>query len=189
MSATSFVTSSTPISVFPSGSSGFVAFSFFAATLAKLRVGRTLGANVGTVMLGLGDAGTDAPGGGVLARLSGLRSDAAREFVRDIVILSLITSRSFSRRSATSFSRDVTSTGLYRMSESNIHGYLQNVYLAAPKGLALAATATGGVGPILGEDKGLGVAETGPERGRSSNFRRFSCGVGGVELVAVPPEG
>lgn len=42
----------------------------------------------------------------------------------------------------------------------------------------------GGVGPILGEERGLGVAEALPDRGRSSSFRRPICGVGGVELLA-----
>lgn len=47
--------------------------------------------------------------------------------------------------------------------------------LAAPNGLALGALAvTGGVGPIFGEDKGLGEAEAFPDRGRSSNFRRLN---------------
>lgn len=42
----------------------------------------------------------------------------------------------------------------------------------------------GGVGPIFGEERGLGVAEALPDRGRSSSFRRPICGVGGVELLA-----
>lgn len=57
------------------------------------------------------------------------------------------------------------------------------MYRAAPNGLArgeLAITA----GPIFGEERGLGEAEALPERGRSSSLRRFSCGVGGVELPA-----
>jgi hypothetical protein len=52
----------------------------------------------------------DGAGGGVL-----VRSDAVRELVRDIgwdAKRSLAISRSFSRRSATSLSRDDTSTGL-----------------------------------------------------------------------------
>lgn len=53
----------------------------------------------------------EVEGGGVL-----VRKDAVRELVRDIVwdaSRSFATSRSFSRRSATSLSRDDTSTGLH----------------------------------------------------------------------------
>lgn len=57
-------------------------------------------------------------------------------------------------------------------------------YLAAPKGLERDDADTEDVGPIFGEDKGLGVPEALPERGKSSNLRRI-CGVGGVEFVAV----
>jgi hypothetical protein len=61
----------------------------------------------------------------------------------------------------------------------------RGTHRAAPKGLDRAPPPlTGGVGPILGEDSGLGTLDTFPERGRSSNFRRLSCGVGGVELLA-----
>ena len=37
---------------------------------------------------------------------------------------------------------------------------------------------------IFGDDKGLEVADVLADRGKSSNFRRLSCGVGGVELAA-----
>lgn len=39
----------------------------------------------------------------------------------------------------------------------------------------------------MGEASGDGVEEVFPERGRSSNFRRVSCGVGGVDDVAMRP--
>lgn len=103
--------------------------------------------------------------GGVLVLLMGGRSEAVRELVRDIVSRSRLCSRSFSSRSMTSCSRPETSTGL-----------------AAPKGLERDDADTEDVGPIFGEDKGLGVPEALPERGKSSNLRRI-CGVGGVELV------
>jgi hypothetical protein len=88
--------------------------SFFAlAALAKLTVGRTV-ADIGLGNFGeFGVGGVlviDGPGGGVR-----VRSDAVRELVRDIgcdINRSLVISRSFSRRSATSLSRDETSTGL-----------------------------------------------------------------------------
>jgi hypothetical protein len=54
--------------------------------------------------------------------------------------------------------------------------------LAAPKGLGLF---TGLLWAILGEARGDGVVEVLPERGRSSNFRRVSWGVGGVDDVAT----
>jgi len=38
---------------------------------------------------------------------------------------------------------------------------------------------------ILGEERGLGLAEVLVERGMSSSLRRVSCGVGGVELLAA----
>jgi hypothetical protein len=44
------------------------------------------------------------------------------------------------------------------------------LYLAAPKGFERDEAVE--VGPILGEDNGLGEAEPLPERGRSSNFLR-----------------
>lgn len=91
-------------------------FSFLAlAALAKLTAGRTLAEakrfgsfgepGVGGVLM------MEVVGGGVL-----VRSDAVRELVRDIgceANRSFVTSRSFSRRSATSLSRDDTSTGLF----------------------------------------------------------------------------
>jgi hypothetical protein len=88
--------------------------SFFAlAALAKLTAGRTV-ADIGLGNFGeFGVGGVlviDGAGGGVL-----VRSDAVRELVRDIECdtkRSLVVSRSFSRRSATSLSRDDTSTGL-----------------------------------------------------------------------------
>jgi hypothetical protein len=91
-----------------------VAVSFFAlAALAKLTAGRTE-ADIGLGNLGeFGVGGVpviDGAGGGVL-----VRRDAVRELVRDIgcdAKRSLVTSRSFSRRSATSLSREDTSTGL-----------------------------------------------------------------------------
>jgi hypothetical protein len=56
--------------------------------------------------------------------------------------------------------------------------------LAWPKGLAREPGPVELVG-ILGELRGLGVAEALPERGRRSNLRRVNCGVGGVELFAI----
>ena len=50
-------------------------------------------------------------GGGVLV-LIGVRSEAWRELVRDMIERSFVASRSLSSRSATSFSRVETSTGL-----------------------------------------------------------------------------
>jgi len=72
------------------------------------------------------------------------------------------------------------------MGSMNYHGLLVWIsYLAAPKGFALVLELeVGGVGPILGEESGLGVAEAFPDRGRSSSFRRPIWGVGGVELLA-----
>jgi hypothetical protein len=48
--------------------------------------------------------------------------------------------------------------------------------LAAPKGLG-----RGLLWLILGEASGDGVVDVFPERGKSSNFRRASWGVGGVD--------
>jgi hypothetical protein len=53
-----------------------------------------------------------------------------------------------------------------------------------PKGLDRGALDAAGVGPIFGEDNGLGLADALPDRGRSSNLRRLNCGVAGVELLA-----
>jgi len=50
--------------------------------------------------------------------------------------------------------------------------------------LARGAVDVGGVGPILGEESGLGDTEALPDLGKSSSFFRASCGVGGVELLA-----
>lgn len=138
--------------------------SFFdAATFAKLSDGRTFGARVIGDPLGgnmdLGELGVDAPPvvaavGGVPEPWVGGRSVAVRELVRDMVFRSLVASLSRSSRSETSLSRVLTSTGL-----------------AAPNGLGFVFP-EGGVGPIFGEDNGLGEAEGFPERGRSSNFLR-----------------
>lgn len=94
-----------------------------------------------------------AVGGGVP-----VRKDAVREFVRDMVCdarRSFAVSRSFSRRSATSFSRVDTSTGL-----------------AAPNGFdrELAAVELAN----LGEERGLGLADPLFARGISSSLRRVS---------------
>lgn len=51
-------------------------------------------------------------GGGVLLLIVGVRSEAWRELVRDMLKRSFVASRSLSSRSATSFSRLETSTGL-----------------------------------------------------------------------------
>ena len=64
-------------------------------------------------------------------------------------------------------------------------------YLALPNGLDRVEVAEPvGVGPILGDDNGLGVLDPPPPppppRGRSSNLRLPICGVGGVELLAIP---
>ena len=83
------------------------------------------------------------------------------------------------------FSLAVTSTGL------NYNQFISaqkptrpgDTHLAAPKGLGRLA---GLLWDILGEASGDGVEEAVPERGRSSNFRRASWGVGGVDDVAVP---
>ena len=89
--------------------------SFLAlAALAKLTAGRTVAAAAALSNLaGLGVGGallTDELGGGVL-----VLSDAVRELVRDIGCefrRSFAASRSLSTRSATSRSREDTSTGL-----------------------------------------------------------------------------
>lgn len=96
--------------------------SFFAAALAKLRLGRTFGVKVGLDNLGddvvnFGAVGSvcevESVGGGVrVLFVKEGRSVPVRELVRDIVKRSLLASRSFSKRSATSFSLEVTSTGL-----------------------------------------------------------------------------
>jgi len=103
----------------------------------------------------------DVEGGGDL-----VRKDAVRELVRDIgwANRSFASSRSFSRRSATSCSREETSTGL-----------------AAPNGLERGLTPAE-LEVIFGEERGLGLAELLVERGINSSFLRVSWGVGGVEL-------
>jgi len=112
----------------------------------------------------------DVAGGGVL-----VRREAVRELVRDMECdanRSLVVSRSFSRRSATSFSREDTSTGR-----------------ALPNGLERELSKAE-LDVILGEERGLGLAEVLVERGMSSSLRRVSCGVGGVELLGdVLPRG
>jgi len=142
--------------------------SFLAlAALAKLTAGRTVAAAAALgnlVELGVGGVLLiDELGGGVL-----VLSDAVREVVRDIGCefrRSFAASRSFSTRSATSRSREDTSTGL-----------------ALPNGLER------GLGPdkaevILGEERGLGVVELAVERGISSSLRLVICGVGGLEVL------
>ena len=58
-------------------------------------------------------------------------------------------------------------------------------YLAAPKGLGLGEVDEAEiVGAILGDERGLGLTEALPDRGKSSNFLRPIGGVGGVELPA-----
>jgi len=92
--------------------------------------------------------------GGVL-----VRNDAVPELVRDIgcdAKRSLVVSRSFSRRPSTSLSRDDTSTGR-----------------AAPNGLA-RELGTAELDDILGEERGLGLAELLVERGISSSLRRVN---------------
>lgn len=157
---------------------------FALAALAKLTAGRIVAEVVGLGNFGeLGVEGVlvmGAAGGGVL-----VRSEAVREFVRDIgceLKRSLVVSRSFSRRSATSRSRVDTSTGLHHSEIEIQHGF-EIAYFALPKGFER------GLGPaeaeaILGEDNGLGLAELLVERGISSSLRLASCGVGGVELLA-----
>jgi hypothetical protein len=83
------------------------------------------------------------------------------------------------------FSLAVTSTGLEynRPISAQKQLRLGDTNLAEPKGLGRLA---GLLWDILGEASGDGVDEAVPERGRSSNFRRVSWGVGGVDDVAVP---
>lgn len=112
----------------------------------------------------------DGPGGGVL-----VRSDAVREFVRDIgceAKRSLVISRSFSRRSVTSLSRNDTSTGL-NVDKREVGQSVTVTYLAAPNGLA-RETGTAELDAILGDESGLGLAELLVERGMSSSFRRVN---------------
>jgi len=95
-----------------------------------------------------------------------LRSLPVRESDLDMAIFSRFASRSRSRRSATSLSRELTSTGR-----------------AAPNGLPRELIVTGGDGPIFGEGSGLGEVEALPDLGSNSNFLRVNCGVEGVELL------
>lgn len=146
-----FVSSSVDSSLFPP------------AAAAKLNVERMLATGL---CMAWGEGGSErsplrATGGDCGAPL---RSVPWRELLRDMECWparSLVASRSLSRRSAITLSLADTSTGL-----------------AAPKGLGRF---TGLLWAILGEASGDGVVEVLPERGRSSNFRRVSWGVGGVE--------
>jgi hypothetical protein len=149
--------------------------SFFAlAALAKLTAGRTV-ADIGLDNFGeFGMGGVlviDGAGGGVL-----VRSDAVRELVRDIgcdARRSLAISRSFSRRSVTSLSRVDTSTGLGE--NKRMKGIDNDIvtYLAVPNGLARELS-TAELDAILGDERGLGLAELLVERGISSSFRRVN---------------
>ncbi len=82
------------------------------------------------------------------------------------------------------FSLADTSTGLEPNRSVNARKMTgrEGTNLAAPKGLGRF---TGLLCAILGEASGDGVEEVFPERGRSSNFRRVSWGVGGVDDVAT----
>lgn len=57
-------------------------------------------------------------------------------------------------------------------------------YRALPNGLDRELN-TAVPDDILGEERGLGLAELLLERGISSSLRRVNCGVGGVEPLAV----
>jgi len=138
--------------------------SFLAAAFAKLKLGRTFGAKPGlgwpfsgTLLADFGELAAfvvpEAADTVLLLPPRGLRSVPARELVRDMLKRSFAASRSFSIRSWTSFSLFETSTGL-----------------AAPKGLAFDAPGVA-VGPILGEERGLGLLDALPDLGISSNFR------------------
>lgn len=140
------------------------ALSLLAATFAKLSVGLTLGARVREGARG-DDTAAAAEGGGVRVRAKG-RSDPDRELVLDMDKRS----RSFSTRSVISFSLADTSTGLEDIKEDLPKEAEKTPYLAAPKGFE--RDEAGGVGPILGDDNGLGEAEALPERGKRSSFRR-----------------
>ena len=86
--------------------------SFLAATFAKLREGRTVAVKVGPEVWVDEDSFECKDAGGVCGRGGKLRSVPVRELDLDITIFSKFASRSRSRRSATSFSRELTSTGL-----------------------------------------------------------------------------
>ena len=159
--------------------------SLFPAAAAKLIVERMLAVGP-CVERGEGGSETSPRCAGV--RGAPLRSAPCRELLRDMgcwPARSLVASRSLSRRSAMAFSLAVTSTGLNynRSISAQKPTRTGGTNLAAPNGLGRLA---GLLCDILGEASGDGVEEAGPERGRSSNFRRASWGVGGVDDVAVP---
>jgi len=98
--------------------SSAVALFFAPAALAKLTDGRTLEEvldTFGEEGIGGGEFAVSA-GGGVKMRVLALRSEAVRELVREMAWAAFAASRSLSSRSATSFSRDETSTGLQNRS-------------------------------------------------------------------------
>lgn len=173
---------------FTFGSSSADSSLFPPAAAAKLNVERMLDAEACPTR---GEGGSETSplrvkGGD---RGAPLRSPPWRELLRDIgcwPMRSLVASRSLSRRSAMAFSLAVTSTGL---KPKDLSAYEKRVWggytnLAAPKGLGRLA---GLLWAILGEESGDGIVEVVPERGRSSNFRRVSWGVGGVDEVAILP--
>ena len=170
---------------FTFGSSSADSSLFPPAAAAKLKVDRMLATGLITAR---GEGGRE-----LSLRVSGdrgapLRSTPWRELVRDMECWptrSFVTSRSLSRRSAMTFSLAVTSTGLEPnrpCQRTKFEWEEKDTNLAAPKGLGRFA---GLLWAILGEASGDGVEEVVPERGRSSNFRRASWGVGGVDDVAT----
>lgn len=176
---------------FTFGSSSAGSSLFPPAAAAKLKVERMLATGL---CVARGEGGSERsplrPTGGV--RGVTLRSAPWRELLRDMEwwpTRSLVASRSLSRRSAMVFSLAVTSTGLepdqpVSARRNRTREKIRNTNLAAPKGLGRFA---GLLWAILGEASGDGVEEVFPERGRSSNFRRVSWGVGGVDDVATRP--
>lgn len=96
---------------------------------------------------------------------------------------SLTASLSRSRRSVTSLFFWETSIGLETGQSAFSSAGRFGAYLASPNGFDLAAV-DDDAGLILGDDIGLGLDESFPERGSSSNLRRPICGVGGVDVVA-----
>ena len=86
--------------------------SFLAATFAKLREGRTVGAKVGPEVWVDEYSFECKDAGGICEGGAKLRSVPVRELDLDMAIFPRFASRSRSRRSATSFSRELTSTGL-----------------------------------------------------------------------------
>ncbi len=171
---------------FTFGSSSVDPSLFPPAAAAKLNEERMLATGLCTER---GEGGSErsplrATGGD---RGAPLRSTPWRELLRDMgcwTTRSLVTSRSLSRRSAMTFSLADTSTGLEPNRSVNARKMTgrEGTNLAAPKGLGRF---TGLLCAILGEASGDGVEEVFPERGRSSNFRRVSWGVGGVDDVAT----